>query len=66
MTDPHQTPGQSTGAPRVIGTRHEIADRNIARYQQALKDGTGNPTICREMIDKWLEYRLGPNDERRL
>lgn len=52
--------------PRVIGTRHEIADRNIARYQKALKNGTGNPAVCRGMIDKWLEYRLGPNDERRL
>lgn len=60
-----------TKGPRVIGTRHEIADRNIRRFQGAIakaERGEGKASIphCREMIDKWLEYRLGPNDERRL
>lgn len=57
--------------PRVIGRRHEIADCNIRRFQGAIAraergEGRANISHCRAMIDKWLEYRLGPNDERRL
>jgi hypothetical protein len=51
----------------------KTADRNIRRYLAALQraemgQGKANPQICREMIDKWLEYRAshGPNDATRL
>lgn len=63
--------GSVKKGPRFIGHRHEIADRNIRRYKEALDaalrgESTANPDICREKIDQWLEYRLGPNDARYL
>ncbi|HEY4451040.1 MAG TPA: hypothetical protein VGN13_05550 [Solirubrobacteraceae bacterium] len=51
-------------------TAWEVADRNIRRYQRsierALLGGKANISICREMIDRWLEYRQrhAPDDER--
>lgn len=56
--------------PRVIGMSHDIADENIRRLRQRLIDEPDKPepirSMWRERIDKWLEYRLGPNEERRL
>lgn len=51
---------------RFIGMSHDIADRNIRRYQAALKSGKGNPAICRDQIDRWLDYRKGPDEPRYL
>jgi hypothetical protein len=58
---------------RVPGNCWEIADRNLRHYQEALKaalrgEGKANPEVCRDMLDKWLEYRHshGPDDESRL
>lgn len=60
-----------TNGPRVIGMSHDIADKNIRRFQEAIAkaergEGKANIAHCRGMIDKWLDYRLGPNVERRL
>lgn len=59
--------------PGYLGRCWAIADENIRRYKAALDaalrgEGKANPMICREMIDKWLEYRQahGPNDEAQL
>jgi hypothetical protein len=57
---------RTPNGPKFIGMSHDIADRNLRHYQEALKSGRGNPVICREMIDKWLEYRKGPNERRYL
>jgi hypothetical protein len=62
---------QSKRGPRVIGRRHEIADKNIDHLRQRLADEPHAPESLRAhwraRIDKWLDYRLsGPNDERRL
>lgn len=67
--------GQAGGGTRVtlLGRCWDIADENIARFKASLDkalrgEGKANPAICREMIDKWLEYRHahGPDDEARL
>ena len=50
------------GEPR---TAAELADEQVARYQQAIKDGTGNPAVCRDMIDRWLDHRIDHGDEPR-
>jgi hypothetical protein len=49
----------------------DLADRKIRRYQEAIRkaergEGRANPQVCREQIDRWLDYRSnhGPNDER--
>lgn len=47
-------------------TAAELADEQIARYQQAIKDGTGNLDVCRDMIDRWLDHRFDFGDEPRL
>lgn len=62
---------EKKGGPLVIGRRHDIADRNIRHYQDAIAaaergEGRANIPHCRDMIDKWLDYRHGSNDERRL
>jgi hypothetical protein len=57
---------EQTNGPKFIGMSHDIADRNLRHYQEVLKSGRGNPAICREMIDKWLDYRKGPNEPRYL
>jgi hypothetical protein len=56
-----------------LGRCWDVADRNIRRIKAALDaavrgEGTANPAICRENIDKWLEYRQahGPDDEAEL
>jgi hypothetical protein len=58
----------STKGPHVIGRCWDIAHKNIRHFQTALANGTGHPKVCREMIDKWLEYRHGhgPEDEAKL
>lgn len=66
MPNTGRTGKKSAPRTRSIGTRHEIADRNLTRLRAALKAGTGNAVVIRHKIDQWLEYRLGPNDERRL
>jgi hypothetical protein len=45
-----------------IGLCWDIADKNILQYKTSLDRalrgvGKANPEICRDMIDKWLEYR---------
>lgn len=60
-----------SGGPVFIGRRHEIADRNISRFQEAIRkaqrgEGKANVAHCREMIDKWLDYRHGPDEDRYL
>ena len=46
-------------------TTAELADEQIARYRRAIKDGTGNPAVCRDMIDRWLDHRIDHGDEPR-
>ena len=36
----------------------EVCDIEIDRYRAALMEGSGNPMVCQEMIDKWLDCRL--------
>lgn len=41
---------------------HDRADRNIADYQQAINEaragsGTADIQICKDQIDRWLDYR---------
>jgi hypothetical protein len=49
-----------------LGNCWAIADSNIQRFYYALcNDPKAHPKVCREMIDKWLDYRAahGPTDE---
>ena len=46
-------------------TAAELADKWVAHYQQAIEDGTGNPAVCRDMIDRWLDHRIDFGDEPR-
>lgn len=41
----------------------DIADRNIARCKKELDEKKGNPGICQDQIDKWLEYRFAHTAE---
>lgn len=39
-------------------TAWEVADKEILRYREALRHNVkAHPGICRDMIDKWLDYR---------
>lgn len=49
----------------------DLADRTIAGLKDAIDraergEGNANPAVCRDMIDRWLDYRSshGPNDLR--
>lgn len=48
--------GQSARSPeppeREPQTAAELADHQIAHYRQAIENGTGNPAVCRDMIDR--------------
>jgi Holliday junction resolvasome RuvABC endonuclease subunit len=48
--------------PKKMARCWDIADKNIARYKNSIDkalrgEGTANVATCREMIDRWLEYR---------
>lgn len=47
----------------------DLADRKIAYLKDRLDraergEGRANPAVCRDMIDRWLDYRSnhGPDD----
>ena len=48
--------------PSPLGTRREVADQEIRRYQRALDrirfGGKGNEAVIRQKLDDWLDYRL--------
>lgn len=65
--------GTRTTRGKTVGEREQprawdVADRNIRRYLQGIEraklGGKANIAVCREKIDKWLEYRRqhGPDD----
>ena len=46
-------------------TAAELADKWIAHFRAAIKNGTGNVAVCRDMIDRWLDHRNDHGDEPR-